>query len=469
MLKQHTKPPCHCQTNYFLKIAKTHVFLDFFCVSCIIAPYNPVFEGITMNKYDIVIIGSGPAGLGAAFFLSEHCGKKILMLEKGKISSGGLRNDCKQNYTFPVGFPVDLWQPDEARELLDEVARILKPEYEQLSNLERYSGRAARLGVELLNIRQAHVGTDRAAGLISDLLDTLARRGVEIRLETTVTDIRHSEKSLSLNSGDIIHYGTVILAPGRSGFSWLQRVMNESGIHFQDNTVDIGVRIEAREENYRIVQDYYDPKFLFPGRVRTFCTNSRAAFVVREKYEHYYSVNGHSFSQDHERNGLVNFAMLKTITLTDPVVSGHEFAEILGRMAMQLGGGKPMMQRIGDFRTGKRSSTATFNNDLYDFEPTLKSCTPGDVSLAIPAKILRDIWNAMKKLDTIVPGLLHPSTIIYYPEIKTYANKPRFINDSFMAKESMYIIGDGGGTSRGITAAWASGIRAARDIVRNSI
>jgi len=243
--------------------------------------------------------------------------------------------------------------------------------------------------------------------------------------------------------------------------------MYKLNIPYSDNIVDVVVRLETREENYPIVKDYYDPKFIFPGRVRTFCTNSGSAHIVKEKYEKYYSVNGHAYSKDMPPNGLVNFAMLKTITLTDPVVSGHQFAEILGQMAMQLSGGQPMMQRIGDFRLGKRSKRETFNDDLYDFKPTLRSATPGDVGLAIPSKILRDIWRAMKLLDTIVPGIMHPSTIIYYPEIKTYAIRPEFINKYFMVKPNLYMIGDGAGTSRGITGAWASGIRAAEGILNS--
>ncbi len=114
-----------------------------------------------------------------------------------------------------------------------------------------------------------------------------------------------------------------------------------------------------------------------------------------------------------------DFAMLKTIRLTEPVVSGQQFGKILGEMVMQLSGGSVIMQRVGDFRMGARSKAETFNNDLYDFEPTLKNAVAGDLSLCMPAKILRDIWKALKMLDTIIPGVLHPSTIIYYPEIKT--------------------------------------------------
>ena len=80
----------------------------------------------------------------------------------------------------------------------------------------------------------------------------------------------------------------------------------------------------------------------------------------------------------------------------------------------------------------------------------------------MPAKFLRSIWKALKQLDTIVPGVLHPSTIMYYPEIKLYANKPRFIDERhFMALEGVYLAGDGAGTSGGITGAWASGLRVA--------
>ena len=74
----------------------------------------------------------------------------------------------------------------------------------------------------------------------------------------------------------------------------------------------------------------------------------------------------------------------------------------------------------------------------------------------------------MKLLDTIVPGVLHPSTIMYYPEIKLYANRPAFIDENFQVLPGIYFIGDGAGTSRGITSAWASGMRAANGIISTS-
>ncbi len=300
-------------------------------------------------------------------------------------------------------------------------------------------------------------------------MDRLKKRGLEIHLEETASEVHPKDRILLTDKGKY-QYDDLILAPGRRGFSFLQDLMKRLRIPFIDHVLDIGIRLETTIEQYPIVKDYYDPKFLFPDKVRTFCTNAFRAYVVQEKYltasgDPYYSVNGHAYSSKRQENGLVNFALLKTVMFTEPLASGQKYAEMIGLQAMLLGGGRPIMQRVGDFRLGKRSTEAAFTGDLYFFEPTLH-CTPGDISLSIPAKILRGIWKAMKLLDTIVPGVLHPSTIMYYPEIKLYGNKPTFIDPYFQALPHLYLIGDGAGTSRGITAAWASGIRAVEGILR---
>jgi uncharacterized FAD-dependent dehydrogenase len=375
------------------------------------------------------------------------------------------------NFTYPVGFPLEYWEREMADELISLVTAYLNPKILTTRNISVYKKRAERLEVELLEIKQSHLGTDRGILLIKDLIEKIKKRGIAVSLNERMEVINERDRTIKTNKRKL-RYDKLVIAPGRKGFSFLRNMMDKLNITYIDNVVDIGIRIETREENYPIVRDYYDPKFLFPDKVRTFCTNSSQAHVVKEKYQSergksYISVNGHAYSNKKKSNSLVNFALLKTVRFTQPLASGQDFAEMLGQMVMLMGGGKPIMQRVGDFRLGKRSRKESFTGDLYDFKPTLRECTPGDISLAIPAKILRYIWRSMKLLDTIVPGVLHPSTIMYYPEIKLYANKPQFIDKYFQAREDIYLIGDGAGTSRGIVAAWASGIRAARGILRD--
>lgn len=409
--------------------------------------------------------------MGAAFEIAEkRPDLSILMMDQEKFSTGGMRNDCKMNFTYPIGFPEEYWTKDQANRYMERVTRFLTPEFMDKSNIAIYQQRAKRLGCRLLEIQQSHLGTDGGLRLIKRLLAELNSHGVNLALGETMLSVDDKKRVISTDKRDI-GYRKLLIAPGRRGFHFLQMVMQSLGVPFVDNIVDIGVRVETRLEHYPIVKDYYDPKFYFPEKVRTFCTNSGDAHVVKEKYvsargDTWYSVNGHAYSADtHEANGLVNFAILKTVKFTAPLASGQTYAENLGMQAALMGGGRPLMQRVGDFRLGSRSKENSFNADLYDFRPSLQECCPGDISLAIPAKILRVIWKAMKNLDTIVPGMLHPSTIMYYPEIKLYANKPVFQDPFFRVTDSVYLAGDGAGTSRGITAAWASGIRSAQGML----
>lgn len=422
-----------------------------------------------MKQFDVVIVGSGPAGLGVAFKLAESTQLKILILDKEKICSGGLLNDCKQNYTYPIGFTEEYWNKIDADRYLAEVEAHLKPNILPKENLEVYEKRAEKVGAKLINIRQSHVGTDKSKDLIRGLISQLQSMGVTVELGAEVLMQTTVGKEISYIK-DCIGYQVsakyLIYAPGRKGFSFLQDTMKNLEINYVDNILDVGIRVETKIENYPIVKDYYDPKFIFPNKVRTFCTNSGYATVVKEKYKDFFLVNGHAMSKDRGENGLVNFALLKTIGLKEPVRSGQQMAGYLARLANEIGGGKPIMQRIGDFRMNKRSYTETFNQDLYDFKPTCP-VTAGDLGLVIPSRIMRDLWNSLKMLDTIIPGILHPSTILYYPEIKFYGNRPTFRDNHFKVKDNIYMIGDGAGTSRGITGAWASGIRAAEGIIKD--
>ena len=192
----------------------------------------------------------------------------------------------------------------------------------------------------------SHLGTDGGVKLVRELVRDLSARGVSFSLGETALDVREADRVLVTDRREL-GYTSLVLAPGRKGFGFLQTLMDTLSVPYVDNVVDIGLRLEMRQENFPIVADFYDPKFLFPQKVRTFCTNSGKAYVVKEKYDgrggrDYFSVNGHAFSQRGQDSGLVNFALLKTVRFTEPLASGQEFAQMLGQQAMLMGGGQPL-------------------------------------------------------------------------------------------------------------------------------
>jgi len=122
---------------------------------------------------------------------------------------------------------------------------------------------------------------------------------------------------------------------------------------------------------------------------------------------------------------------------------------------------------VGDFREGRRSSPATFESRIRHFDFCRSTCkaVPGDITLGMPARIIDNLWESLKKLDKIVPGILHPSTLMYAPEIKFFDTHFPTGSDLETSVPGLFVAGDGTGKSRGIVGAAISGIIAARGIV----
>jgi len=119
-----------------------------------------------------------------------------------------------------------------------------------------------------------------------------------------------------------------------------------------------------------------------------------------------------------------------------------------------------------EIQGGKRSSQSTFNSKTRHFDRcrATYNAVPGDITLGLPARIVDNLWESLKTLDKIVPGILHPSTLLYAPEIKffdTHFSTDRHLETNI---EGIFVAGDGTGKSRGIVGAAISGIIAARGI-----
>ncbi len=454
------------------------------------------------KRKDVVIVGAGPAGMFAARELSRN-GRKALVVDCGRdtserrckmeyagvcrecdpcnilcgIGGAGVFSDGTLNLRPDVGGNLrDYTRSDEqAWALVDEVDGTfleygVRDELAGASeaDIERLKRRAASVGVAFIDIKQRHIGSDFTPKVIADFKKGLDEAGVEFLLETRVSDIWKGKdgcRGVVLDDGRRIGAHTVLLAPGRVGGGWISDLVERNGIKAAFAPIDIGVRIEAPS----IVMDPVteinrDPKFhvrtsLYDDFVRTFCTNSRG-FVVKERYDGIVGVNGHSFRYKHSSN--TNFALLVTIGLTEPLENTTVYGECIGRLAYTLGGGKPIVQRMGDLRRGRRSTSHRIARNAV--KNTLKDVTPGDISMALPQRIVANIVESLETLNKLIPGIAADSTLLYAPEIKFYAMKIRVNARLETNIPGLFAAGDGAGLSRDIINAAATGILAGRGI-----
>ncbi|MEL9940370.1 MAG: NAD(P)/FAD-dependent oxidoreductase [Ignisphaera sp.] len=464
------------------------------------------------KQYDVAIIGGGVAGLFAAYELSTHgFGKlRVAIVEMGSenpfrtcpmLNLKKLARDkecalCKpcnvmsgvggaitfssgtMNLRPDVGGDLDklLGSWEEAEKLIQYVDSVLVKfgapdnlyaiDYEQTSELERL---AAKAGAKFVPTPQRLIGSENMPKVIANMVDYLKSRGVEIHGHTEVTDIEHAENRIRLKTTKLdIVSRYVIIAPGRIGAEWFSQLAKRRGIDVEPGPLDIGVRVEVpayvTEPITKLVRD---PKIImytksYDDKARTFCTNPNG-LVVEERYpDDSVGVNGESFATIKSKN--TNFALLITVRLTDPFEDTIAYGKSIARLATKLGGGRPIIQRFGDLEAGRRSTWSRIERSVVD--PTLKSVTPGDIAMAYPYRVVVNIIEALKRLDIIMPGIASPQTLLYAPEIKFYSTRARVSRELETNLKNVFVAGDGVGLSRGMNVAAATGVIAARSILK---
>ncbi len=459
-----------------------------------------------MKKYDVAIIGAGPAGLFCAYELKEKNPKiKVALIDKGhraetrmcpmKVNGGkcvnckvcqilsgyggaGTFSDGKLNFIPKLG-KSDLFKymsQSEAYKLIDDTEEIFtkfKMDSDvypsNMDEANQIKKEVAKTGARLLVIKQKHLGSDKLPGYIKDFTDYLENEGVEIYENANVSDIiskKEDEHELVIDGKESIVAKNVVVAPGRTGAKWIQELADKYSIPYTSQSIEIGVRVEVRKEILEdITNVIYDPTIFiktdtYTDEIRTFCTNP-GGFVAKENYYGFICVNGHSLKDIKSNNS--NFAFISKVGLTEPVTNTRLYGESIARIANTLGDGKPIIQSLRDLKKGRRSEWKRINKGFI--EPTLKDCIAGDLSLVLPHRIITNILEGLEKLDKIIPGVNNDETLLYGPEIKFFSNEIDTNNKFKLENYNIYFVGDGAGKAGNIVTAAATGLVAARDII----
>ncbi|TAJ10460.1 FAD-dependent oxidoreductase [Marinilabiliaceae bacterium JC017] len=460
-----------------------------------------------MDKFDVIIVGAGPAGIFAAYELVKR--KKdlrILMLEKGK---GIYQRNCPKHYnggncvfcnpcSITTGWAGAGAYSDGKLSLSHEVGGTL-PDYlgvERTIDLIKYTDdiylqfgadsevhgakwspemseiqrKAIEANLKLVHCPVRHLGTEKTQELYRELYDFLIDKGVIVEFNSPVQKLIIEKGVVTGVVTRKATYGAkyVILTVGREGSHWLLHQCEQEKIRTEVGIVDIGVRVECRNEVMQeINKNFYEAKLIhytktFDDKVRTFCSNP-GGFVSSEYYEGNLAVvNGHSFKDLKSDN--TNFALLVSQKFTEPFNAPIDYGKHIARLANMLTKNKVLVQRFGDLIRGRRTTEKRlFRNNII---PTLKDAVPGDLSLVLPHRIMKDVIEMIEALDRVSPGLASDETLLYGVEVKFYSNIIKVGNDfQSLSVKNLYLGGDGAGITRGLMQASVNGVVMANEIL----
>jgi uncharacterized FAD-dependent dehydrogenase len=463
-------------------------------------------------KYDVVIVGAGPAGIFTALeLIRKDPNKKIAIVEKGSeierrrcpksstgycvncrpychittgFSGAGAFSDGKLSLSYEVGGDLPaLIGESFAQEMINYTDNIYL-EFGADENVEGVSGgekikeirkRAIQAGLKLVDCPIRHLGTEKAQEIYGSLQKYLLESGVEILFGRHCSDIVLENGKCdgvyienAGNGGDKreIRAKSTVIAAGRRGADWLEQLCARHGIAHQSGTVDIGVRVEVRNEVMEEVNNVlYESKLIgypkpFKNKVRTFCQNP-GGFVSQENYDEDLAVvNGHSYKEKKSQN--TNLAILCSHNFSEPFNQPIAYAKKVGELTNMLGGGSILVQRYGDILDGKR----TWQNELTasNVQPTLPDAVAGDITAAMPYRAMQNILGFIQAVDQVVPGFASYETLLYSPELKFYSNKVKMDSAFNTNIDSLHCLGDSSGWTRGLMMASVMGVLMGRSL-----
>lgn len=451
-------------------------------------------------KYDLIIVGAGPCGIFTALELKKNNpDKNILILEKGNsiskricpkrktgncincspcnITTGfagaGAYSDGKLSLSPDVGGNLPEYIGyEKTQELIDYVDEIYLKfgadekiyGIDKKKQINQIRKKAIKSNLKLVECPIRHMGTEEGYNIYSKIENHLKKIGVELKFRNPVKDIilDNNRKIKGVIADKEYLADKVIICIGREGSDWLKNLCHKHDIDTETGDVDIGVRVETRNEIMEELNEamyeskliYYTPTF--DDKVRTFCTNPGGEVSTEYYDDNLAVVNGHSYKSDSLKTKNTNFALLVTKHFTKPFNSPIEYGTHIAKLGNMLSGNKILVQRYGDFKKGRRTNEKRlYRNNII---PTLKDAVPGDLSLVLPHRLLKDIDEMIIALDNIAPGLASDETLLYGVEVKFYSNKV-ITNSKFETNvKNLYVGGDGAGITRGLMQASVNGV-----------
>ena len=466
-----------------------------------------------MQKYDVIIVGAGPSGIFCAYELvnknlEREDKLKILLLEKGNsidkrvcpkrttgkcvncdlcsITTGfagaGAFSDGKLTLASSEtgGNLSELIGEEKTKELISRMDEVYLKfgadtklhgvgKEKEIAEIRK---KAIKANMKLIESPIRHLGTESSYHIYGLLQQYLIDNGVDIKFRTMVDDIIVDNKderpviSGVVTKDETYYAPIVVVGAGREGSTWFKSICEKHNINTTPGVVDIGVRVECRDEIMKELNDtMYESKLVYytktyNDKVRTFCQNPSGE-VALENYnfpngEHITTVNGHAYKGDEYKTNNTNFALLVSKKFTEPFKDSLEYGAAYAKIANMLAGGTVLVQTFGDLKRNRRSMPHRILRG--NVVPTLKEAVPGDLALVLPYRILQDIIEMIEALDKIAPGIANDETLLYGIEVKFYSNKVLIDKNCETNIKGLFAIGDSSSWTRGLSLSSGMGL-----------
>jgi uncharacterized protein len=448
------------------------------------------------DRHQVLIIGSGPAGLFCAGRLQQAGITDVVVIEQGKAmprrvcpdsavcdcrpcdvlegeGGAGSFSDGKITLSPTRGtHGTALFSPAQ-ESLLGEIETVIRrfapavADHPPVGDLAAQHGHDGT-GLTFESYPLIHVGSDGIRAIGHAYAEHLRQAGVTIQMGCQATGLltraeqvygamvkdRPSRQEYPLLAEH------VVVASGLAGTTWLEEELQHAGCGLRTGPADFGIRLETTAAALQpLTGEFYDFKLAREAagiRLRSFCVNA-GGYIAAEYHRGLgiRGVNGHSYLT--RRSGQSNLAIVATIT-TSHCADPKAYVRQLATQVNAAAGGYPIRQPLGELLDQAGPPAGV--------EPTTPKTRPGRLQDVLPGNLLAVFSGYLQALGQIAPGILAADSLLYAPEIKYYGYQ---VPLDFTTWEStqiagLYVTGNAAGYTASLSAAALSGLIAAAAI-----